>query len=63
MPTIVINCPKCLVVNQSVTVPDASLKNNLQSGQDIMVTGSVCGHTWKLAGKDLENLRAAAAGA
>lgn len=46
---------------QSVTVPDAGLKEKLQSGEDIMVKGSVCGHTWKLSGKDLESLRAAAA--
>jgi len=63
MPTIVINCPQCRAVNQSVTVPDAGLKEKLQKGEDIHVKGSVCGHTWKLAGKDLENLRATAAGA
>jgi hypothetical protein len=42
-------------------VPIDRLKKMLDSGEDITVMGSVCGHTWKLSKEEIKNIRAAVA--
>lgn len=61
---LVIRCPQCPDVQQGTSVPIERLKQMLESGEDISVIGSACGHVWKLSAVEVQNLRnAVAAGA
>jgi hypothetical protein len=61
MPALVIRCPQCPNIEQGTSVPIDRLKRMLESGEDITVMGSQCGHTWKLSDLETKSLRAAVA--
>lgn len=61
MPALIIRCPQCPAITQGTSVPIDRLKKMLDSGEDITVMGSVCGHTWKLSKEEIKNIRAAVA--
>jgi hypothetical protein len=52
-----IRCPLSPDIVQGTTLPIDRLKQMLESGEDITVIGSICGHTWKLSDLELKNLR------
>ena len=61
MTNLVIRCPECPNILQGTSVPREKLKQMLESGEEITVMGSVCGHVWKLSEEESENLRKAIA--
>ena len=59
MPALIIRCPECPDIQQGTSVPMDKLRKMLESGEDITVMGSLCGHTWKLSEAEIRNLRKA----
>ena len=55
-----VRCPKpeCAFRGvQGTTVSRAKVQQLLDKGEDIVVIGGACGHTWSLSATETENLR------
>jgi hypothetical protein len=61
MPALIIRCPQCPDIQQGTSVPREKLQQMLDSGEDITVMGSQCGHTWKLSNAEVKSIRDAMA--
>jgi hypothetical protein len=57
VPALIVRCPRCPDIHQGTSVPLQRLQEMLKSGENISVTGGVCGHTWDLSSEELKNLR------
>lgn len=57
MPALIVRCPECPHIQQGTSVPIEQLRQMLNSGEDITVMGSICGHTWKLSDAEIKSLR------
>jgi hypothetical protein len=54
---LIIRCPQCPGLQQGTSLARERLTEMLQSGEDITVMGSQCGHVWSLSTLEKENLR------
>lgn len=57
MPSLINRCPQCPDVKQGTSVPLDKLKQLLESGTEITVMGSMCGHVWALSEEEVKSLR------
>ena len=61
MVALILRCPQCPEVQQATSVPSERLKQMLETGEEITVMGSRCGHTWALSDQERESIRKAMA--
>lgn len=61
MVALVIRCPQCPDIRQGTGVSRERLKQMIETGEEITVMGSQCGHTWPLSDQEKQNIRKALA--
>jgi hypothetical protein len=64
MVSLVSRCPQCPELKQGTSIRRERLEQMLETGEEITVLGSQCGHAWALSDQEKQTLREAiAAGA
>src|ERR1700693_2722923 len=61
MVSLVPRCPQCPELKQGTSIRRDRLEQMLETGEEITVIGSQCGHAWALSDKENQNLREAIA--
>jgi uncharacterized Zn finger protein len=57
MVALIIRCPQCPDLEQGTSVPRDRLKEMLETGKEITVMGSECGHVWQLSDQEKQRIR------
>jgi uncharacterized Zn finger protein len=61
MVALVIHCPQCPDLQQGTGVSRERLKHMIETGEEITVMGSQCGHVWPISDQEKQNIRKALA--
>ena len=61
MVSLVSRCPQCPELKQGTSIRRDRLEQMLETGEEITVIGSQCGHAWALSDQEKQNLREAIA--
>ena len=61
MVALVTRCPQCPELKQGTSVPRERLKQMLETGEEITVMGSQCGHVWPISDQEKDSIRKALA--
>lgn len=61
MTNLILHCPQCPDIQQGTSVPREDLKRMIETGEEITVMGTVCGHVWPLSAQEVESIRKALA--
>lgn len=59
MPALTLRCPQCPDIQQGTSVPLDRLKRMLESGEEVTVMDSQCGHIWSLSEGEIQGIRKA----
>ena len=61
MTNLILHRPECPDIQQGTSVPHEDLKREIETGEEITVMGTVCGHVWPLSAQEIESIRKALA--
>jgi len=61
MVSLVSRCPQCPELKQGTSIRRERLEQMLETGEEITMIGSKCGHAWALSEQEKQTLREAIA--